>query len=238
MWACDRCTCLSSGASLFCEACDAPRRWSPVVDLAAGAADAADEFSDSVLYDPIPSPVNTAASLMQWSCLICRSQFPCGVSACPDCTQEFEAMLPDDEPELVSPMKRSFSSGQEAIDSQLEDTANRTSEIIENLRECYLASFDTSVDASGAPKKRRQVSAARAPDRTILLCREGVVHMSQRGGLELGSGWACGYRNIQMLCSSLLAVPAFAPLLFGGARFVPEISFIQAWIERAWKHGA
>ncbi|MDR3740351.1 MAG: hypothetical protein P4L40_15155 [Terracidiphilus sp.] len=54
---------------------------------------------------------------------------------------------------------------------------------------------------------------------------------------QAGSGWACGYRNIQMLCSGLLQHPVYKGVLFGGAGFVPEIAFLQAWLELAWRQG-
>ncbi|XP_056290302.1 zinc finger-containing ubiquitin peptidase 1 [Pseudoliparis swirei] len=48
-------------------------------------------------------------------------------------------------------------------------------------------------------------------------------------------GWGCGYRNLQMLLSSLLATEAYAPLLQEGA--VPSIPRVQSMIEEAWRAG-
>ncbi|XP_054477353.1 zinc finger-containing ubiquitin peptidase 1 [Anoplopoma fimbria] len=48
-------------------------------------------------------------------------------------------------------------------------------------------------------------------------------------------GWGCGYRNIQMLLSSLHTIDAYAPLL--KEKEVPSIPRVQSMIEEAWKAG-
>ncbi|KAK8486307.1 hypothetical protein V6N11_049400 [Hibiscus sabdariffa] len=51
-------------------------------------------------------------------------------------------------------------------------------------------------------------------------------------------GWGCGWRNIQMLSSHLLAHRQEArKVLFGGSGFVPDIAFLQRWLEIAWERG-
>ncbi|KAJ6359531.1 hypothetical protein OIU76_001127 [Salix suchowensis] len=51
-------------------------------------------------------------------------------------------------------------------------------------------------------------------------------------------GWGCGWRNIQMLSSHLLSHRHDArELLFGGSGFVPDIPFLQRWLEIAWEKG-
>ncbi|XP_022714500.1 uncharacterized protein LOC111274113 [Durio zibethinus] len=51
-------------------------------------------------------------------------------------------------------------------------------------------------------------------------------------------GWGCGWRNIQMLSSHLLACRQEArQVLFGGSGFVPDIAFLQRWLEIAWERG-
>ena len=67
------------------------------------------------------------------------------------------------------------------------------------------------------------------------LCSPHCLHVSQRGAY--GSAWSCGYRNIQMLCSSLMQMKEYADVLFKGSRKVPEIKEIQHWIETAWNAG-
>lgn len=52
------------------------------------------------------------------------------------------------------------------------------------------------------------------------------------------TGWGCGWRNIQMLSSHLLSHRHDASeLLFGGSGFVPDIPFLQRWLEIAWEKG-
>ncbi|XP_027368419.1 uncharacterized protein LOC113874399 [Abrus precatorius] len=51
-------------------------------------------------------------------------------------------------------------------------------------------------------------------------------------------GWGCGWRNIQMLSSHLLAQrPEAREVMFGGSRFVPDIPSLQRWLEIAWERG-
>jgi hypothetical protein len=52
------------------------------------------------------------------------------------------------------------------------------------------------------------------------------------------AGWGCGWRNIQMLSSHLLAQQREAKdVLFGGSGFVPDIPSLQRWLEIAWERG-
>ncbi|XP_037639495.1 zinc finger-containing ubiquitin peptidase 1 [Sebastes umbrosus] len=48
-------------------------------------------------------------------------------------------------------------------------------------------------------------------------------------------GWGCGYRNLQMLLSSLHTIDAYAPLIQEKA--APSIPRVQSMIEEAWKEG-
>ncbi|KAK7385463.1 hypothetical protein VNO78_31184 [Psophocarpus tetragonolobus] len=51
-------------------------------------------------------------------------------------------------------------------------------------------------------------------------------------------GWGCGWRNIQMLSSHLLAQrPEAREAMFGGSGFVPDIPSLQRWLEIAWERG-
>lgn len=52
------------------------------------------------------------------------------------------------------------------------------------------------------------------------------------------AGWGCGWRNIQMLSSHLIAQrPEAREALFGGSGFVPDIPSLQRWLEIAWEKG-
>jgi hypothetical protein len=68
-----------------------------------------------------------------------------------------------------------------------------------------------------------------------ILCNPPCLHVSQKGAY--GAGWSCGYRNIQMLCSSLMRIEEYRRVMFDGSGVVPEISALQRWIETAWKAG-
>ena len=116
-----------------------------------------------------------------------------------------------------------------------------------------------SVTASTIPRKDMSMSEANA----LSMGRDGIIellnshlsrraveeggvrycyrlcaplpHISQRGAY--GSQWSCGYRNLQMLCTTLLMLPVYRACLFGGSGRVPDITALQGWIERAWRDG-
>jgi hypothetical protein len=69
------------------------------------------------------------------------------------------------------------------------------------------------------------------------LCRPGCDHMSSTW---LDQGWACGYKNFQMLLSSLRHDPQYSTQLFGHDATnydIPSVSHLQKLIEKAWTAG-
>lgn len=76
------------------------------------------------------------------------------------------------------------------------------------------------------------LSARLNPDKKsdqYLLCSK-LDHYQQVGRgarSESGRGWACGYRNIQILASALMEDPLYKQVLFGGCGFVPKVEAIQ-----------
>lgn len=50
-------------------------------------------------------------------------------------------------------------------------------------------------------------------------------------------GWGCGYRNFQMLLSSLVTEEMYCKILFNGKTMIPSIPKIQQLIEAAWERG-
>ncbi|XP_041353941.1 zinc finger-containing ubiquitin peptidase 1-like isoform X2 [Gigantopelta aegis] len=50
-------------------------------------------------------------------------------------------------------------------------------------------------------------------------------------------GWGCGYRNLQMLLSSLVQDPMYRRILFNDNPQIPSIPKIQSLIEVAWTEG-
>lgn len=62
-----------------------------------------------------------------------------------------------------------------------------------------------------------------------------VIYISQQG--SYGSAWSCGFRNIQMMSSTLFRDEQLGPTLFGGQLVIPTVKEIQKFIENAWKAG-
>lgn len=67
------------------------------------------------------------------------------------------------------------------------------------------------------------------------ICSPPCDHYSQKGAF--GAKWSCGYRNIQMLCSSLMQIEEYKGALFEKNGQIPDIKSIQRWIELAWAAG-
>lgn len=71
----------------------------------------------------------------------------------------------------------------------------------------------------------------------VYLCSTVDHHASSFGD----KGWGCGYRNLQMLLSSLQCHSSFSeclkPVLGGGPPSIPSISKLQDLIEEAWSAG-
>jgi hypothetical protein len=62
-----------------------------------------------------------------------------------------------------------------------------------------------------------------------------LTFISQKG--TEGENWSCGYRNIQMLCTSLLQIPSYRRVMFDQSGEVPSVHGLQSWIEKAWREG-
>lgn len=77
--------------------------------------------------------------------------------------------------------------------------------------------------------------AFRRTHTAVRLCSPSCVHYTQRN--TYGASWSCGYRNIQMLCSSLMCIADYRAVMFNRDGVVPEIESLQKWIERAWRDG-
>ncbi len=61
------------------------------------------------------------------------------------------------------------------------------------------------------------------------------AHITQKG--TFGAHWSCGFRNIQMICTSLMCLDQFRNVLFSGDGVVPDLRGLQFWIEKAWQDG-
>ena len=98
-----------------------------------------------------------------------------------------------------------------------------------------------SMDPEGLIRKLAaccvQQKVASEYSRCTTLLSGPVLHC---GGQKSDAGWGCGYRNIQMQISHLMARQPAAGIgstLFVGAQFIPDVPSLQAWIEVAWKAG-
>ncbi|KAL2084842.1 hypothetical protein ACEWY4_020360 [Coilia grayii] len=65
----------------------------------------------------------------------------------------------------------------------------------------------------------------------VWLCADAEHYSSSEGD----KGWGCGYRNFQMLLSSLLKLEPYNNILFDMP--IPNIPRVQGLIEEAWKQG-
>ena len=95
------------------------------------------------------------------------------------------------------------------------------------------------VRASSDSSAAQAASKGPASSFRAALCGAPLLHFGTR---PFDSGFGCGWRNLQMLCGSLLHLPGTQlalrqKLLFGGARFVPDVPALQAWLEAAWEAG-
>ncbi|GFN84674.1 Zinc finger with ufm1-specific peptidase domain protein-like [Plakobranchus ocellatus] len=62
--------------------------------------------------------------------------------------------------------------------------------------------------------------------------------MSHFSGSHGDRGWGCGYRNFQMMLSSLVSDPEYAHRIFkGGQVVIPSVPKVQQMIESAWRKG-
>eukprot|EP00051_Salpingoeca_urceolata_P008934 m.110082 g.110082 ORF g.110082 m.110082 type:complete len:552 (-) comp16017_c0_seq2:135-1790(-) len=81
---------------------------------------------------------------------------------------------------------------------------------------------------------QRQIDRQPRRVRCTFLLTSRVTHFQQN---RSDGGFACGYRNLQIVCSHLMNDPAMAAVLFYGCKFVPTLPCLQALLERAWKQG-
>lgn len=90
--------------------------------------------------------------------------------------------------------------------------------------------------AATAAEQQKRSRRGNSPSAVVL---SGYIeHFESKLTEDLG--WGCGWRNIQMMCSYLLAHQDYADMreiMFGGAGFVPNISALQRWLEVAWAKG-
>jgi len=107
-------------------------------------------------------------------------------------------------------------------------------------------------------RQYRSLPAKKASETRVRLASlEGInFYFSNPGQNDAGAGWACGWRNLQMLCNAVIhratlsettstgssssstsSQPSPNRQLFGGSKGVPKIEYLQRWLEIAWEEG-
>ncbi|EEF46713.1 conserved hypothetical protein [Ricinus communis] len=100
---------------------------------------------------------------------------------------------------------------------------------------CYQVKVESGGGLMALLRKCLELDTKNSCTSTVLL--SGYVDHYQTLPSEDG-GWGCGWRNIQMLSSYLLSCrPDAQQVLFGGSGFVPDIPYLQRWLEIAWENG-
>lgn len=92
----------------------------------------------------------------------------------------------------------------------------------------------SSMTKSVAPRVASLSSASAGVTKTFVC--SGIDHYASSYG---DKGWGCGYRNIQMLLSSLFLNPNYSEMLKVaiGSSSMPSISRLQKMVESAWTQG-
>ena len=114
------------------------------------------------------------------------------------------------------------------VEAELAEEAYRSPPLVEEMSGKTSAVFSRLSAAC-----RRSVFAGKASGARYVLSRSAAHYEQSRSGRT----WDCGYRNIQILTSSLMQEDDYATRLFNGCGFVPNIDGIQAQLEAAWAHG-
>ncbi|KAM6893372.1 zinc finger-containing ubiquitin peptidase 1 [Xenentodon cancila] len=102
-----------------------------------------------------------------------------------------------------------------------------------NMMECLALGLDDGATRTrGVVKALQDYYRTHAMDCVHVWLTADTDHYSSSGG---DKGWGCGYRNFQMLLSSLRNIDPYSTHLQGTA--VPCIPRLQTMIEEAWKEG-
>jgi hypothetical protein len=137
----------------------------------------------------------------------------------------------------------------DVVQCQLGDSpGGGTDTLIDMLQKCFKASGSVMACASYAPPVSTTTAGgggggSGTDTSRVVLCTSVVSHFSQRGTVDDGDGWACGYRNLQMLVSACVHTDVvfeggYGTRLFGGCGFIPQLPFLQSWLELAWQQGS
>ena len=204
---------------------------------------------------------------MNWSCSHCTfSNHPdllccemCGLSAVPDAENALKPqtlLSPQFPTKAISSQIKALAAATAPIhhlhqeittgingksDATLLNLSLYTNGILQLIEQTQQDWINGTVNTNSSSNNSTSTSISKikrkikSPPHIYRLCFPYCVHVSQKN--SFGSGWSCGYRNIQMLCSSLIQLPAYRAVMFDGSGRVPDIKGLQHWIEVAWKDG-
>lgn len=124
----------------------------------------------------------------------------------------------------------------------------------EMMVKCQLCDMARSDPAHNPPVQRIVVSIESARDlyvsgimpllerrsprtstKAVILSSPPPHHFTQL--FQEGKYWSCGYRNIQILCSSCMQIEEINRVICGGNGEIPSIPSIQRYLELAWQQG-
>lgn len=134
--------------------------------------------------------------------------------------------------------KRTFESTLDSLQSlsnqKLSSTSSSSSSLIINSK----VIFDSSAATDGLFELLIPLIKNQSKLHSFKLCSP-CTHITQIETNEIqdGEDWACGYRNIQMLCKSLMQVEEYRNVMFNCKGELPDVVGIQSWIEKAWEKG-
>mmetsp|Transcript_4892 Transcript_4892/g.7454 ORF Transcript_4892/g.7454 Transcript_4892/m.7454 type:complete len:444 (+) Transcript_4892:44-1375(+) len=224
---CGTCTLHNSSVNNVCEACENPlqrkrQRQSTVLDITSSPSD-----SKSIESKKSCEDISDLATETLSQCPHCTFINQRTVSVCEMCSTP------------IRKKQNSVIGGQTSSSSQKSssDSTSLTASS-ESVTHGIISLIQQKLQVEQESCKGMDSNGVKSPSFLLeyRLCSSYCPHISQKG-VVMGGEWSCGYRNIQMLCHTLINIPAYRDTLFNGSGDVPDVHGIQAWIEQAWGAG-
>ena len=173
---------------------------------------------------------------MSWSCPQCTFSNHPDLACCEICSFNVAEHLNNTTsvPKPPQPQGGDYKGRKDEPTTSLPNASIYTNGILQLIEQTQQGWLNES-GLSSVSISQKKLQKKKHPPHSYKLCFPYCGHVSQKG--TYGSGWSCGYRNIQMLCCSLLQVPEYKAVMFDGSGKLPDIPTIQHWIEVAWRDG-